>query len=54
MSVDSDLHIFDMSMGCIEFNPDKSHSHKGGSRREFLEPEDGNAIALGFNFQYVS
>jgi hypothetical protein len=53
MSIDSDLHVFDLSFGCIEFCLDSSKGRLDYSKglkekRNILTPEDGLVVELRF------
>ncbi|KAL7073374.1 hypothetical protein ACQ4LE_007464 [Meloidogyne hapla] len=52
LSIDSDLHVFDLSVGCVEFSLDSSRSRldhsKGKEKRSVLTQEDGYVVELCF------
>ena len=53
LSIDSDLHVFDLSVGCVEFCLDSSkgrlnHSKGLKEKHSILTEEDGNVVELCF------
>lgn len=53
LAIASDIHLFDVSVGCTEYSPDSSKSRieqlsKGTSKSLFPIPEDTAVVALRF------
>uniref|UniRef100_A0A914IAM4 RZZ complex subunit KNTC1/ROD C-terminal domain-containing protein n=1 Tax=Globodera rostochiensis TaxID=31243 RepID=A0A914IAM4_GLORO len=52
IAIDSDLHLFDVSVGCTEFNPDSSKGRieykTAKDKRLFVFPDDARVVALQF------
>lgn len=52
IAIDSDIHLFDMSVGCTELSPDSSRGRienkSPKDKRLFAIPDDTRVVALRF------